>query len=248
MKGDKRMTDHELATLYKDSRELTPPSGLKEKILLRMSEEIERKKERKRAFSLGIMTKKFMPIVACFMLVLGVIGGMLGLGNENYQTVYIDVNPSAALHVNRFGRVSGVDYLNEDAEKALDGIQLEGLSAENALEEMLSAYDSAGYFDTNAEIYISAVSEKNKNADRLLEKLSARAEKIKGDRGYSVNVTKLTAEDRAEAREYGISPGKYRVISEVIEKYPNYTVDALKDKPMAELKGMLTNGKGNGKK
>lgn len=55
-------------------------------------------------------------------------------------------------------------------------------------------------------------------------------------------------EDRAEAREYGISPGKYRVISEVIEKYPNYTVDALKDKPMAELKGMLTNGKGNGKK
>ena len=245
MKGDERMTDRELERLYKDSPELQPPSELKEKILLRMSEETERKKEKNDVFSFGILTKKFMPIAVCFMLVLVAIGGMLGFSNENYQTVYIDVNPSAALHVNRFGKISGVDYLNKDAENVLDGIKLKGLSAENALEKMLNAYADSGYFDTDAEIYISAVSDKNKNADRILEKLLMRAEKIKGDRGYSVNVKKLTAEDRAEADEYGISPGKYRVISEVIEKNPNYTVEDLKDKSMAELKELLKNGKEN---
>lgn len=53
----------------------------------------------------------------------------------------------------------------------------------------------------------------------------------------------------AEADEYGISHGKYRIISEIIEKHPTYTVEDLKDKSMAELKDMLTNGirKDNGK-
>ena len=114
---------------------------------------------------------------------------------------------------------------------------------------MITAYYEEGYFDSNAEIYISAVSEKNKNDDKLLAKLSERAEKIKGNRNYSVSTTKLTAEDRAEADEYGISPGEYRVISEIIEKHPSYTVEDLKDKSMAELKDMLANenGKENGK-
>ena len=190
-----------------------------------------------------------MPIAACFVFVFILIGGMLGLGNENYQTVYIDVNPSVALNVNRFGKVSSVEYLNDDAKEALDGIKLNGLSAEDALEKMILAYDDEGYFDSDAQIYISTVSEKNKNADKLLAKLSERAEKIKDNRNYSVNTTKLTAGDKAEAKEYGISPGKYRVISEIIEMHPNYTVEDLKDKSMAELKDMLTNGigKDNGK-
>ena len=53
----------------------------------------------------------------------------------------------------------------------------------------------------------------------------------------------------AEADEYGISPGKYRIISEIIENHPTHTVEDLKDKSMAELKDMLTNGirKDNGK-
>ncbi|MBO5295292.1 MAG: hypothetical protein J6B71_08645 [Clostridia bacterium] len=57
----------------------------------------------------------------------------------------------------------------------------------------------------------------------------------------------MTAEDRTEANEYGISPGKYRVIEQVIEKHPNYTVEELKDMSMAELKELLTKDKGNKK-
>jgi len=236
------MTDKEFEELYKQSAELTPPSELKEKILLQTSDEMENKKDRKQVFFPKTLAKIFVPIAACVVFMFTVMGVMIGLNNENYQTVYIDVNPSVALQTNRFGKVNGVEYLNEDAKDALVGVKLEGLSAEDALEKMIIAYDGAGYFDSNTEIYISTLSEKNKNADKLLAKLSKRAESIKGDRGYSVNVTKLTAGDRAEAYEYGISPGKYRVISEILEKNSNYTVEDLKDKSMAELKAMLMEG------
>ncbi len=245
------MTDKDFKKLFKESEEITPRADLKNEILAKAKQEmatIAIQKEKKYP-RISPFAKRLMPIAACFVFVFILIGGMLGLGNENYQTVYIDVNPSVALNVNRFGKVSSVEYLNEDAEKALNGIKLKGLSAEDALEKMITAYNENGYFDSNAEIYISAVSEKNKNADKLLAKLSERAEKIKGNRNYSVNTAKLTAEDRAEANEYGISPGKYRVIEQVIEKHPSYTVEDLKDKSMAELKDMLTNGNGkeNGK-
>lgn len=249
MKGDKRMTDKEFEMLYKNSPDLTPPSELKVDILLRMREEMDKKQERKKVRSFATITKRLMPIAACFVFVFILIGGFFGLENEDYQTVYIDVNPSTALHVNRFGKVSGVEYINEDAKAALGGVKLKGLAAEDALEKMIDAYDDAGYFENGAEIYISAVSEKNKNYDKLLSKMQERAEKVKGERGYSVNINKLTAEDKTKAKEYDISPGKYRVIEQIIEKHPNYTVEDLKDKSMAELKGMLTNenGKENGK-
>ena len=131
---------------------------------------------------------------------------------------------------------------------ALDGVKLKGLAAEDALEKMIDAYDDAGCFENGAEIYVSAVSEKNKNYDKLLSKMQERAEKVKGERGYSVNVNKLTAEDRNEAKEYDISPGKYRVIEQIIEKNPSYTVEELKDMSMAELKKLLSEEPGGGKK
>ena len=245
------MTEKDLERLIFESEEITPRADLRNEILIKTKQEMAASaiKKEKKAPRISPFAKRLMTIAACFVLAFILIGGMLGLGNENYQTVYIDVNPSVALNVNRFGKVSRVEYLNEDAKKALNGIKLKGLSAEDAFEIMITAYDENGYFDGNAEIYISAVSEKNKNADKLLAKLSERAEKIKGNRNYSVNTTKLTAEDRAEADEYGISPGKYRIISEIIEKHPSYTIEDLKDKSMAELKDMLTNGigKDNGK-
>ena len=239
------MSEKELEALFKQDTALEPSSELKGKIIARVSAEMKKTKaERPR----GAIWKRWVPLVACFALVLVLGIGFFGLINESYQAVYIDVNPSVALHVNRFGNVNGVEYLNEDAEQALAALELEGLSAEDALESMISAYDSAGYFKDGAEIHISAVSEKNKNADKLLDKLCARAEKVKGEKKYEVKSSKMSAEEKAQAEEYGISPGKYRVITEVIEKHPEYTVEDLKDKSMAELKDLLNKGQGKNKK
>ena len=128
---------------------------------------------------------------------------------------------------------------NEDAKDALDGVKLTGRQAEDALELVINKYDEVGYFDKEADVCISAVEEKGKDADKLLKKLQKRAEKIRGNKKYSVTVLKLTKADKAQAKENGISPGKYRIISEIIAIDPSYTVDDLKDKTMQELKNIL---------
>ena len=240
------MTEKDFERLYQNTDELTPSPALKEKMIREAAAEMEKKRARER--SSHSFVRKWIPLAACFALLLVLGVGFFALGGEHYQTVYIDVNPSVALHVNRFGKISGVEYLNGDAEEALEGIKLKGLSAEDALESMITAYDGVGYFKEGAEIHISAVTEKNKNADKLLSKLIARAEKIKGNKKYEVSSAKLTETERTEADAYGISPGKYRVIAEVIEKHPEYSVEELKDKSMAELKALLDKAQGKNKK
>lgn len=240
------MTDRAIEQLYQCSTELKPPAELKTRILMQVSAEPVVRSVRKRSDRRSVRMRRWISVAACLMLVFALMGGALILRSEKYQTVYIDVNPSAALHVNRFGMVNGVEYLNEDARNTLDGVKLTGISAEDALEKMIITYEETGYLPDDGDIYISAVSEKSKQTDKLLEKLSKRAEQCKSDRRYAVNVSELTSEDRAEADAYKISPGKYRLICEIIEENPFYTVEDLKDRSMAELKAMLP--KGNGKK
>ena len=243
------MTEKDLERLFGQSEEITPRADLKNEILAKAKQErfVMKNGKQKNSPRISPFIKRLMPLAACFVFAFILIGSMIGLVNENYQTVYIDVNPSVALHVNRFDKVSGVEYLNEDALQVLDGIKLKGLSVEDALKTMITAYDGEGYFENDAELYIGVVSEKNQNAEKLLTKLSERAEKVKGDKNYSVNTTKLTDDDKTKGKEYEISPGKYRVISEIIKDHPEYTVEDLKDKSMSELKTMLTNGKEDGK-
>ena len=234
------MTDKKIKELFTKSEELAPRAELKNEILEKARQQMSagaNAKKEKTARLLPIK-KILYPIAACFIFVFVAVGVFVGLSGENYQTVYIDVNPSVSLEINRFGKVSGVNYINIDAQEALSDVSLKGKSADTALEKIILAYDGAGYFSENAELNISAV-EKGKDTDKLLEKLEKCAEKIKGSKKYTVNVSKLSEDEREQAKEYGISPGKYKVISAIIEANPEYTVEELIDKSMAELKNLL---------
>lgn len=156
-------------------------------------------------------------------------------------TTYVSlrINPEVELLADEDGTVIASNAINEDAKDALNGVKLTGRQAEDALELVINKYDEVGYFDKEADVCISAVEEKGKDADKLLKKLQKRAEKIRGNKKYSVTVLKLTKADKAQAKENGISPGKYRIISEIIAIDPSYTVDDLKDKTMQELKNIL---------
>ncbi|MBQ9714517.1 MAG: hypothetical protein IJV83_04260 [Clostridia bacterium] len=239
------MADKKLESLYQESDELTPRDGLKQDILARAQQEISLKKnresarvnERRRAPKSSF--RRWIAVVACFLFVCLLGGGFWGVYQQDYHTVYIDVNPSVALEVNLFGRVNGVEYVNEDASEALSGIKLKGKSVEDALEKVINAYAEAGYFEEEAELFISAISKNSKKTDKLLKKLAKRAEKVKGDKKYNVNTAKLTKEEKESAKEQGISAGKYKLIKEIMAADSTYTVDDLKDKAMKELKDIL---------
>ena len=228
------MTEKEFEGLFKNTPELEPRAELKDEILARASKELVKKDGSKSKITSASPLKKirlWIPIAACLVLVLLVAGGAFGLSNEKYTTVYIDVNPSVAISFNRFDKVSHVEYLNADAKTALDGVELEGESSEKALEAVVAAYDRLGYFESEAEMLISA----EDDDQELLHRLKSHAEKIKGNKNYTVVTQSLTQEEKEFAKEMGMSPGKYRVISEIIEKDDSYTIDELKSLSMAEL-------------
>ena len=234
------MTEREIEALLQKSGELYPRESLQEEILARAQAELPSGAKTETLRPARPLWRRLLPLAACFLLAVILLGGGIGLKNEHYQTVYIDVNPSAALMVNRFGGVSGVEYLNADAETALAGVDLVGTRAEDALERMIVAYSAAGYFDDeNAYLSISALMENNKNADKLLTRLAARAERVKGEHGYSVTVSKLTQEERENAKVLDIPAGKYRVILEIMARDSSYTLEDLKGLSVGELKQIL---------
>ena len=240
------MTNKEFESLIKKNCDITPSESHREATVKAMRDEMAATAvERMRKKTKAPIWKRLAPIAACFVFIFAALGGFLFMRGENYQTVYIDVNPSVALSVNRFGKVNEVEYINGDAREALKGVELDGKKTADALESIIQAYGESGYFEEEAELYISA---SGKKTDKLLEKLEKRAEEVKGDKKYNVNTCKVTEEDRVLARELGISPGKYKVIRDVISDNPELEAENLKDLSMKELKELLSDdgGKNNG--
>ena len=59
----------------------------------------------------------------------------------------IDVNPSVELSINRNGRVLKVRALNEDAVSIIDGMDLEGVDLNVAVNAVVGAMVTHGYLD-----------------------------------------------------------------------------------------------------
>ena len=202
------------------------------------SAEIQEPKKEKDSFALLFTKKRFIPIAAGIALAFTLFSGMIGLYNENFQTVYIDINPSVALKLNRFERVIGVEYLNDDAKTLLSDTKLVGCDAKEALATVISTCNLAGYVNESSEIYISATSKQEKNAEELLTKLKCHAENMKEQEAetYSVSTYNAKKEKKENYEKSSLSPAKYDIIHEIIEDNEDYEIDDLRDKTMGELK------------
>ena len=202
------------------------------------TEPAKEEKEEKSFLSALFTNKRFAPALAGAALALMICVGSIGLYNENFQTVYIDINPSVALKLNRFERVIGVEFLNEDAKALLADTRLVGCDAKEALQTVISACDSAGYVKENSEIYISASAKEEKSSQKLLEKLKGHAETMREEDSetYAVNTYNAKKGEKKDFEKESLSPAKYKVIKEIIDEDGGYRIEDLKGKPMDELR------------
>lgn len=201
----------------------------------------EAEKEEKTSIMRSLTVRRLVPTLAGVALAVAIFAGSIGLYNENFQTVYIDINPSVALKLNRFERVIGVEYLNEDAKELLSGVKLVGCDATEALSVVIEACNSAGYVQDDSEIYISATSKDEQKSEKLLEKLKGHTEGMKADEGetYAVNTYNAKKADKERYEKSSVSPAKYDIIEDIIDEDGEYTFASLKDKSMGELRKIL---------
>lgn len=234
----KKITDMEKLNIENKFSESSdafyPDASLKQRIV-EGARDIQNSKPKRegRVFSIP----KFAAAVAAIVILIAVVLGGFGFQNEKYMNLYIDVNPSIELSLNRFGIVNGVTYINPDAELCFKSVNLKGKTSKKAIEKIIDILASKGFLDNDAEMYLSGYSSKKANITKKLEKLQNHSENYKKNKNFKVIVGKnnFSENDKNMAQNYGLSPMKYAIIAKIIALDNSYTVDDLKNKSMKQL-------------
>ena len=163
-----------------------------------------------------IFTKKLFAytaaVAACAVLFLG--------GNAYYHTpvnyVSFDINPSVELGVNAFGTVVSTQAFNDDGLQLLEADDYSNQSLEEVIGSLVQEAAEQGYIaeDGSTVIAVTAESNNEKTAAKLQNTCEESINLVlsAGDTPAVVYTDCVNLQLRIQAREAGISPGKFRLI------------------------------------
>lgn len=230
-----KLKNKDVEAMFRSVGKAVPSDGLKDRILseaksipIVVSEPVSAV----RRFSVG-----YAALMAAFVLML--ISAVLtwGFYGENYYEVYIDVNPSISLTVNRFGVVNKVTAINDDAQSCLDGTNIEGKSVEEAVTEIADALEKDGFLSDGATLYVSGYTGKSEKIENAVEALYYRLMDYTEESGYDVSVVseEFSYEDAVGAAEYDVSPLKYKYMARLVSLDDSYDAAELASLKINEI-------------
>lgn len=155
---------------------------------------------------------RYPAVAACLALVCSAL-----LGAYLYFTptsfVYLDINPSIRLDLNRFERVIGVVPLNDDAETLLSAATVSRKSAQACMNDIVSACQAQSYLNAeNIDVEISVCTE-----DKTLESDLESASQAIGGGELAVTVFQMDAEENDSALKHRISARRLRAVNAYTE-------------------------------
>lgn len=167
-------------------------------------------KERKH--TLKKLSLAALPIAACMIVMIG--------GYAYYKTpinyISFDINPSVELGLNRFDRVIEAEAINADGNNLLNGAKILNMSAGDAIEELSLKAEEKGYVrdDGSTVIAVTALSKQHDEAAKIRDQADKTLRTMISKRTLNAVVYTDSADLllRTEAREVGLSPGKYKLI------------------------------------
>jgi len=226
--------------MFKSVKPVMPSDGFKEKVLssARRVPIIENKPINR----FGVIMRRYAAAFAVLCLTLVAAVTLLGFYGENYYEVYIDVNPSIEVSVNRFGVINKVNYINADAKNVFKDVELKGKKPEEAITDITYALDKGGYLKNDSELFISGYSGADADVNKIVEALYYMVFDISEEKGYGATVLtgKFTEEQRKEALSKNISPLKYSLITSLLALDDDYTMENLAYLSMGELNGLYS--------
>lgn len=172
-------------------------------------------------------------LAACLALAAVGVGGY-AWAQAPYAYVAIDVNPSIELGINRLGNVASVRTYNEDGERLLQALDLDGLAyadAMAALEERLR-----GYLDDGATVEMTVVCDDERQAAEL-EQVGVGCLSASGS--GSVHCSHASSEEHHAAESAGMGLGKYRLYLELVDAGVNISPEEASAMTMRELRALL---------
>lgn len=171
--------------------------------------------------------------------VLAVMFIMIVAGSFIYLTptvcVSVDINPSLELSLNRFDRVIDAKGLNQEGKELADSLNLKHLSCENAIEKLVGCREIEALLEEDATLEIGVVGEENTQTQRLFSEI----EKSTNDKTQTY-CYKAKNEDVENARNLGISYGKYKAYQEILSLGGDVSVEQIQNMPMNEIKKLIS--------
>ena len=193
----------------------------------------------------------FMQWVAAALVAAMLLGGSAGLWISNnyvtYAEVSLDVNSSIVYTLNRRNRVLSVEAVNDDAAdivEALSAEEIRFMTIGDALEKTMDVLTAQGYLDSDSSDYVLAsVSADDKRLqDTLSETVEAAfAKTMEHDPTMEYRIERTDRAAAKEAREYGMSPGRYAAWREQADAPEP---DAFADIPVQQIIGKMETPEG----
>lgn len=173
-----------------------------------------------------------LALAACILLAL--LGWQLYLAVLPAAAAYVslDINPSWELAVDAEGQVVKVTSLDQEGQELIRGLRLKKKPVDEAMAAVIRAAVDQGYIAPEGAVLVTLAPVAGK------ERLPLAAEQVAGsieaalqanNAATRILVTSASAQERAEARDLGISTGKY-ILAEVAREKG-------KPLPAAELAG-----------
>ena len=185
-------------------------------------------------------------LATCLIMALciGITIPLVGCNNTEAEaeagTVTMEINPGVEYVIVRNGNVKAVRFLNDDAEKLLEEIELKGQSLKSALSITVAAYKTAGLMESNDTVLISF--DKKLNDDAKLKESVSEVVREALEKTKSVHTVVYAAatdndETAAIAKKYGVSQGKAQLIADA-KKNSSMSEEDIANLPLDELVGL----------
>jgi len=160
-------------------------------------------------------------IAAIFLMVfMGVFGWNAYQPGTAVAMLSVDINPSLQLTLDQKGRVLELESLNPDAEQLLSGLPLKGEPWEKALSQIIKQSVNLNYLNADHTWVLVGYSPIKADSDLSLKEINEgeitkHVEGAAVEKGISpqVAVYELTAEEKVQAQEKGLTLGEYALVN-----------------------------------
>lgn len=168
---------------------------------------------------------------------------VIGIGGYTYAKpvsyVSFDINPSVELGINALNRVVSSEGLNKDGQGLLQEIRLKNMLAENAVQALVQEIANKQYIseDGTSVIALTAQANDEQKAVQLQDRTRDRVQQVLREKNLEcvVYADCVSLELRKQARELGLSPGKFRLIGILQTLDPSITVEQYRNTGVSEI-------------
>ena len=168
---------------------------------------------------------------SCLLIVL-LLGCWIYLAPTAY--ISVDINPSLELYVNRFDQVVSAKGYNQAGQALADDLDIRFLNYSDAVEQILGSETVSALLSQDGALTIAVSGADEGQCGRMLSQIEIATAGCRAAHCYVAD-----AGEAAQAREYGMSCGRYRAYLALRELFPEIAPEDVADMTMREIRDLL---------